>query len=117
MWLMGSAIARAVGPEKHRSSAQVEKPPEHTVCPSGGHMLRLKQLFPVRFSRSEADKVEADRCCYVRVIALAKRIIALVAVRNRRETRRKRATVACSIVRVAARRSTMSSSKVGWRGM
>lgn len=36
----------------------VQKPAEHTSCPAGGHMLRLKQLRPIKFTigRKEEGK-------------------------------------------------------------
>ncbi len=39
---------------------KVEKPPEHTVCPEGEHILRVKQLRPVKFTKADSSDSSAS---------------------------------------------------------
>jgi nitric oxide synthase-interacting protein len=37
----------------------IKKPVEHTCCPAGGHFLRLKQLFPVKFTYDRSENTSS----------------------------------------------------------
>jgi hypothetical protein len=42
------------------SKEVVEKPPEHTICPEGNHVLRVKQLRPIKFTKSDGSDSDAS---------------------------------------------------------